>query len=56
MNGKHSIFVNYRQIILAVITFMVVDILIIGINFYNTYKADESYVSVSLSGWQRMLS
>ena len=35
---------------------MVADSVVIGINFYNTYKADESAVSINLSGRQRMLS
>ncbi|MDR1462993.1 MAG: Hpt domain-containing protein [Azoarcus sp.] len=35
---------------------MVADSLVIGINFYNTYKADESAISINLSGRQRMLS
>jgi PAS domain S-box-containing protein len=35
---------------------MVADSLVIGINFYSTYKANESAVSINLSGRQRMLS
>ncbi|MDR2208759.1 MAG: type IV pili methyl-accepting chemotaxis transducer N-terminal domain-containing protein [Azoarcus sp.] len=35
---------------------MVADSIVIGINFYNTYKADESAVSINLSGRQRMMS
>jgi len=56
MNDKRSIFSRYRKIIFAVILFMVADAIVIGINFYNTYKADESAVSINLSGRQRMLS
>ncbi|MDR1229340.1 MAG: type IV pili methyl-accepting chemotaxis transducer N-terminal domain-containing protein [Azoarcus sp.] len=55
-NNEQSIFARYRKIILAVILFMVADSLVIGINFYNTYKADESAISINLSGRQRMLS
>ncbi|MDR3212919.1 MAG: type IV pili methyl-accepting chemotaxis transducer N-terminal domain-containing protein, partial [Azoarcus sp.] len=55
-NQKQGIFARYRKIILAVILFMVADSVVIGINFYNTYKADESAVSINLSGRQRMLS
>jgi HPt (histidine-containing phosphotransfer) domain-containing protein len=54
--GRQGIFARYRKIIFAVILFMVADSLVIGINFYNTYKADESAVSINLSGRQRMLS
>jgi diguanylate cyclase (GGDEF)-like protein/PAS domain S-box-containing protein len=53
---KSSVFSRYRKIILAVIVFMVADSLVIGINFYSTYKANESAVSINLSGRQRMLS
>ncbi|MDR2259778.1 MAG: type IV pili methyl-accepting chemotaxis transducer N-terminal domain-containing protein [Azoarcus sp.] len=35
---------------------MVADTVVIAINFYNTYKADESAISINLSGRQRMLS
>jgi hypothetical protein len=56
MDDKSSIFFKYRKIILAVILFMVADAIVIGINFYNTYKADESAVSINLSGRQRMMS
>ncbi|MDR0716731.1 MAG: type IV pili methyl-accepting chemotaxis transducer N-terminal domain-containing protein [Azoarcus sp.] len=51
-----GIFARYRKIIFAVILFMVADSVVIGINFYNTYKADESAISINLSGRQRMLS
>jgi HPt (histidine-containing phosphotransfer) domain-containing protein/two-component sensor histidine kinase len=50
------ILAKYRKIIFAVILFMVADSLVIGINFYSTYKANESAVSINLSGRQRMLS
>jgi signal transduction histidine kinase len=50
------IFAKYRKILFAVILFMVADSLVIGINFYSTYKANESAVSINLSGRQRMLS
>jgi diguanylate cyclase (GGDEF)-like protein/PAS domain S-box-containing protein len=53
---KLGIFARYRKIILAVVVFMVADSLVIGINFYSTYKANESAVSINLSGRQRMLS
>jgi HPt (histidine-containing phosphotransfer) domain-containing protein len=53
---KRSIFARYRKIILAVVLFMVADSLVIGINFYSTFKANESAVSINLSGRQRMLS
>ncbi|MCL1861711.1 MAG: ATP-binding protein [Proteobacteria bacterium] len=56
MDDKSSIFFKYRKIIFAVITFMIVDATVIGINFYNTYMADESAVSINLSGRQRMMS
>jgi signal transduction histidine kinase len=56
MSDERSIFVKYRQIIFAVVAFMMVDALVIGINYYNTFKADESSVSINLSGRQRMLS
>ncbi|MCL2160839.1 MAG: type IV pili methyl-accepting chemotaxis transducer N-terminal domain-containing protein [Betaproteobacteria bacterium] len=56
MDDKSSIFFKYRKIIFAVILFMVADSIVIGINFYNTFKADESAVSINLSGRQRMLS
>src|SRR5215469_12254913 len=56
MDNKSSIFFKYRKIIFAVILFMVADSIVIGINFYNTYKADESAVSINLSGRQRMMS
>jgi signal transduction histidine kinase len=55
-DSKRSIFFKYRKIIFAVILFMVADSIVIGINFYNTYKADESAVSINLSGRQRMMS
>ncbi|MDR1423436.1 MAG: Hpt domain-containing protein [Azoarcus sp.] len=54
--NEQSVFARYRKIILAVILFMVVDSLVIGINFYNTYKADESALSINLSGRQGTLS
>jgi signal transduction histidine kinase len=53
---KQGIFSKYRKIIFAVILFITADTLVIAINFYNTYKADESAVSINLSGRQRMLS
>jgi diguanylate cyclase (GGDEF)-like protein/PAS domain S-box-containing protein len=53
---KHGVFARYRKILLAVVVFMVADSLVIGINFYSTYKANESAVSINLSGRQRMLS
>ncbi|MDR2015460.1 MAG: Hpt domain-containing protein [Azoarcus sp.] len=56
MDNKSSIFFKYRKIILAVILFMAADSVVIGINFYNTYKADESGVSINLAGRQRMMS
>ena len=56
MDKKYGIFKKYRKIIFAVILFMVADALVIAINFINTYKADESAVSINLSGRQRMLS
>jgi signal transduction histidine kinase len=56
MDDKRSIFFKYRKIIIAVILFMVADAFVIGINFYNTFKADESAVSINLSGRQRMMS
>jgi len=56
MSKKISIFSKYRKIILAVILFMTADAIVIGINFYNTFKADESAVSINLSGRQRMMS
>jgi signal transduction histidine kinase len=56
IGAKQGIFSRYRKIIFAVILFMVADSLVIAINFYNTYKADESAVSINLSGRQRMLS
>ena len=56
MNEKISIFSKYRKIIIAVILFMVADAIVIGINFYNTFKAEESAVSINLSGRQRMMS
>jgi signal transduction histidine kinase len=56
MDNTRSIFFKYRKIIFAVILFMVADSVVIGINFYNTYKADESAVSINLSGRQRMMS
>jgi HPt (histidine-containing phosphotransfer) domain-containing protein len=55
-SSGQSIFARYRKIILAVILFVVADSVVIGINFYNTYKADESAISINLSGRQRMLS
>ncbi len=56
MDERRSIFFKYRKIIFAVILFMVADAIVIGINFYNTYKADESAVSINLAGRQRMMS
>jgi len=56
MNDDQSIFTKYRAIIIAVVLFMAFDSLVIGINFYGTYKAKESAVSINLSGRQRMLS
>jgi len=56
MDDRRSIFFKYRKIIFAVILFMVADSVVIGINFYNTFKADESAVSINLSGRQRMMS
>jgi len=56
MDDKRSIFHKYRKILFAVVLFMAADAIVIGINFYNTYKADESAVSINLSGRQRMLS
>jgi signal transduction histidine kinase len=56
MDSKSSIIFKYRKILFAVILFMIADSIVIGINFYNTYKADESAVSINLSGRQRMMS
>ncbi|MDR2925253.1 MAG: type IV pili methyl-accepting chemotaxis transducer N-terminal domain-containing protein [Azoarcus sp.] len=56
MDSNRSVFSKYRKIIFAVILFMVADAIVIGINFYNTFKADESAVSINLSGRQRMMS
>ncbi|MDR1854397.1 MAG: Hpt domain-containing protein [Azoarcus sp.] len=56
MNESQSIFSKYRKIILAVIIFVVCDLMVIGINFYGTFKAQEAAVSINLSGRQRMLS
>jgi signal transduction histidine kinase len=54
--SRHSFFARYRGIIIAVILFMTADSLVIAINFYSTFKANESAVSINLSGRQRMLS
>ncbi|GHT86225.1 hypothetical protein FACS1894154_01190 [Betaproteobacteria bacterium] len=54
--AQRSVFARYRNIIFAVILFIVADALVIGINFYGTFKANESAVSINLSGRQRMLS
>jgi sensor histidine kinase regulating citrate/malate metabolism len=54
--SRHSFFARYRGIIVAVILFMTADSLVIAINFYSTFKANESAVSINLSGRQRMLS
>ena len=56
MDDKRSVFFRYRKILFAVILFMLADSVVIGINFYNTYKAGESAVSINLAGRQRMLS
>jgi hypothetical protein len=56
MDKKYGIFRKYRKIIFAVILFMVADALVIAINFISTFRADESAVSINLSGRQRMLS
>jgi hypothetical protein len=56
MDDKVSVFRKYRNILVAVILFVTADALVIGINFYNTYRSDESGVSINLSGRQRMLS
>jgi len=56
MDKQRSIFFRYRKILFAVILFMVADSIVIGINFYSTFKADESAVSINLSGRQRMMS
>ncbi|MDR0996113.1 MAG: type IV pili methyl-accepting chemotaxis transducer N-terminal domain-containing protein [Zoogloeaceae bacterium] len=53
---ERSIFVKYRKILLAVILFMVADSIVIGTSIYGTYLANESAVSINLSGRQRMLS
>jgi diguanylate cyclase (GGDEF)-like protein/PAS domain S-box-containing protein len=51
-----GVLARYRKIIFAVLVFMVADSLVISINFYSTYKENESALSINLSGRQRMLS
>jgi signal transduction histidine kinase len=51
-----GLFGKYRAILIAVVLFMLADFLVLGSNIYNSFKIEESAVSINLSGRQRMLS
>ena len=56
MNEERSIFSKYRKIVFAAFLFLIAYAVVIGINFYSTYEAEESAVAINLAGRQRMLS
>jgi two-component system chemotaxis sensor kinase CheA len=47
---------RYRVIILAVTLFIVIDLGVLVLNFYTSFKIGEDAIGVNLSGRQRMLS
>jgi signal transduction histidine kinase len=47
---------RYRVIILAVTLFIVIDLGVLVLNFYTSFKISEDAIGVNLSGRQRMLS
>lgn len=47
---------KYREIVIAVAMFLVLDLGVLVLNFYNSFRIAEDAVSVNLSGRQRMLS
>ena len=51
-----SFWQRYRVIILAVTLFIVIDLGVLVLNFYTSFKIGEDAVGVNLSGRQRMLS
>ncbi|WP_168734352.1 type IV pili methyl-accepting chemotaxis transducer N-terminal domain-containing protein [Pseudothauera nasutitermitis] len=54
--APHSFWQRYRVIIVAVTLFIVIDLGVLMLNFYTSFKIAEDAVSVNLSGRQRMLS
>lgn len=54
--GTQSFWQRYRVIIIAVTLFIVIDLGVLVLNFYTSFKISEDAVGVNLSGRQRMLS
>jgi HPt (histidine-containing phosphotransfer) domain-containing protein len=55
-SAPRSFWQRYRVIILAVTLFIVIDLGVLVLNFYTSFKISEDAVGVNLSGRQRMLS
>ena len=54
--STRSFWQRYRVIIIAVTLFIVIDLGVLVLNFYTSFKIGEDAVGVNLSGRQRMLS
>lgn len=47
---------KYREIVIAVALFVVLDLSILGLNFYTSFQIDQDTVAINLSGRQRYTS
>lgn len=52
----NSYFGKYREIILAVALFLILDLSVLVLNFYISYQISEDALAINLAGRQRMLS
>ncbi len=55
-NMQQPYFGRYREIVLAVALFLVLDSSVLALNFYISFQIDQSTVAINLAGRQRMLS
>lgn len=55
-NTQHPWFGRYREIVLAVAFFLILDSGVLALNFYISFQIDQSAVAINLAGRQRMLS
>jgi signal transduction histidine kinase len=51
-----GMFSRYREIIIAVITFLVIDVAVLATNFYTSFLIAEDALAINVAGRQRMLS
>jgi two-component system chemotaxis sensor kinase CheA len=47
---------KYREIVLAVVCFLIFDITVLSLNFYISFQLSDSAAAINLAGRQRMLS